>query len=326
MQIVQLDEDKGKLVVRGTFDHPYPATKIAWAPRATAASKDLLVTTGDYLRIWNVGTDGDVRAEAMLNNVRARRQGCTHGSTHRYTAQEGKDACAFTPFDTILHPAPHLCVQNKSSEFCAPLTSLDWNTVDQTLVGTCSVDTTCTIWDLATRKCRTQLIAHDKDVYDFAWADSKDIFATVGADGSLRVFDLRSLEHSSIMYESDNGSPLLRLAWNMLDNNFIATFNMDSNVTVIIDVRMPAVPVAQLSAHTAAVNGVAWAPHSSCHMCTVGDDHQALIWDVSGMPRPVEDPVLAYTADGEVNQLVWSSSLQDWVAITFNNKMQMLRV
>lgn len=38
---------------------------------------------------------------------------------------------------------------------------------------------------------KTQLIAHDKEVYDIAFACGKDIFATVGADGSLRVFDLR---------------------------------------------------------------------------------------------------------------------------------------
>lgn len=32
----------------------------------------------------------------------------------------------------------------------------------------------------------------------------------------------------------------------------------------------------------------------------LGDDHQALIWDVSSLPRPVEDPILAYQAGGEV--------------------------
>lgn len=40
---------------------------------------------------------------------------------------------------------------------------------------------------------KTQLIAHDKEVYDIAFACGKDIFGTVGADGSLRLFDLRRL-------------------------------------------------------------------------------------------------------------------------------------
>lgn len=36
-----------------------------------------------------------------------------------------------------------------------------------------------------------------------------------------------------------------------------------------------------------------------------GDDRQALIWDISPMPRPVEDPILAYQAEGEVILLVY---------------------
>lgn len=39
---------------------------------------------------------------------------------------------------------------NKNSDFCAPLTSFDWNEVDPNLVGTSSIDTTCTIWGLET--------------------------------------------------------------------------------------------------------------------------------------------------------------------------------
>lgn len=163
-------------------------------------------------------------------------------------------------------------------------------------------------------------------VYDIAWTRHKDIFATVGADGSLRMFDLRSLEHSTIMYESPKNAPLLRLNWSRLDNNYVATFTADSNKTVILDIRVPAMPVAELGGHVAPVNGVMWAPHSACHICTAGDDYQALIWDLGGLPAPVEDPILAYTAESEVNQLVWSASMSDWVTIAFANKMQILRV
>ncbi len=44
---------------------------------------------------------------------------------------------------------------------------------------------------LQTKQTKTQLIAHDKEVYDIAFAKGKDVFATVGADGSVRMFDLR---------------------------------------------------------------------------------------------------------------------------------------
>lgn len=45
------------------------------------------------------------------------------------------------PYSTVL-------VQNKNSEFCAPLTSFDWNETDPKRLGTSSIDTTCTIWDI----------------------------------------------------------------------------------------------------------------------------------------------------------------------------------
>eukprot|EP00957_Ditylum_brightwellii_P127373 9712521-Ditylum_brightwellii.AAC.1 len=53
--------------------------------------------------------------------------------------------------------------QNKNSEYCAPLTSFDWNETDPNIVGTSSIDTTCTIWDVTTQTARTQLIAHDRE-------------------------------------------------------------------------------------------------------------------------------------------------------------------
>ncbi len=76
---------------------------------------------------------------------------------------------------------------------------------------TSSIDTTCTLWDLQVcfatslfcvfsieiliwiqaQVAKTQLIAHDKEVYDVAFAKGTDIFASVGADGSVRMFDLR---------------------------------------------------------------------------------------------------------------------------------------
>lgn len=41
-----------------------------------------------------------------------------------------------------------IVLQNKSSEYCAPLTSFDWNETDTKILGTSSIDTTCTIWEL----------------------------------------------------------------------------------------------------------------------------------------------------------------------------------
>lgn len=149
---------------------------------------------------------------------------------------------------------------NKNSDFCAPLTSFDWNEIDPNIIGTSSIDTTCTIWSIETGQVlgrvtgcvKTQLIAHDKEVYDIAFslaAGGRDMFASVGADGSVRVFDLRHLEHSTIIYEDQHRTPLLRLAWNKQDSNFIATVAMDACEVIILDIRVPCTPVARLNNH-----------------------------------------------------------------------------
>ena len=46
------------------------------------------------------------------------------------------------------------------------------------------------------------------------------------------------------------------------------------------------------------------------------------------LPSTVDSPILAYTADAEVNQLEWyqQNAQRNWVDIAFNNKMQILRV
>uniref|UniRef100_A0A1I7XIS2 WD_REPEATS_REGION domain-containing protein n=1 Tax=Heterorhabditis bacteriophora TaxID=37862 RepID=A0A1I7XIS2_HETBA len=290
VSIVQLDEDAGELILKNTFDHPYPATKLMWIPDSKGNYPDLIATSGDYLRLWRIGADNSAKIESLLNT-------------------------------------------NRTAEYCAPLTSFDWNELDLNLIGTSSIDTTCTVWQLevfslnsshffsaivyllllqtgqaigTTRSTvdgtvRTQLIAHDKEVFDISFSrGNRDVFASVGADGSVRLFDLRHLEHSTIIYEDPQRTPLLRLAWNRNDYNYIATFAMDSTEVIILDMRIPCTPVARLANHRAPVNGVSWAPHSNSHLCTAADDAQALIWDVHEMPRPVEDPILAYQAAGEV--------------------------
>jgi WD repeat-containing protein 68 len=54
------------------------------------------------------------------------------------------------------------------------------------------------------------------------------VFATVSADGSVRVFDLRDKEHSTILYEASPDTPLLHLGWNKQDPRYMATLVMDS--------------------------------------------------------------------------------------------------
>lgn len=42
----------------------------------------------------------------------------------------------------------HKILRNVNSEYCAPITSFDWNQEEPSIIGTCSIDTTCTIWNI----------------------------------------------------------------------------------------------------------------------------------------------------------------------------------
>jgi WD repeat-containing protein 68 len=54
VEIVQLNEEFGDFDKKATFDHPYPATKVMWIPDKSGTHSDLLATTGDYLRLWEL--------------------------------------------------------------------------------------------------------------------------------------------------------------------------------------------------------------------------------------------------------------------------------
>jgi WD repeat-containing protein 68 len=164
----------------------------------------------------------------------------------------------------------------------APLTSFSWNSTNAARIVTASVDTTCTVWDIDAGQAVTQLIAHDRAVYDVAWLPgSTDIFVSVGADGSLRAFDLRSLEHSTILYETPapkagaaagvkGTSPLLRICFHPTDSNYMATFHMEGADIQVLDMRSPGQPVLELRAHRAQVNAAAFGGGDQPLLATAG--------------------------------------------------------
>lgn len=272
---------------RLVFDHPYSPTNLMFFPSEDTTNPDIIATSGDYLRLWEIHEDR-IELKALLNG-------------------------------------------NKTSEFNSAITSFDWAECDTRHIATSSVDTTCTIWDVETEIVDSQLVAHDKEVYDISWGGF-NVFASVSGDGSVRVFDLRDKERSTIIYENPvRDSPLLRLEWNKADPRFIATVGMDSNRVVILDIRFPTSPLMELNKHKGSVNAVSWAPRIGRQLCSVGDDSRALIWDVVGSSFRSEingdlEPEMWYGSTAEINQARWSPLEMDWIAIAFLNKLQLLKV
>ncbi|KAG8533093.1 uncharacterized protein KY384_001876 [Bacidia gigantensis] len=263
--------------------HSYPVTRILWEPASSKKnSTDLLATSGDHLRLWSLPQQASYNPSNSIN---------------RPSSSNQQSVSKLTPLALLSN--------SKSPEHTAPLTSLDWNTVSPSLIITSSIDTTCTIWDIPTLTAKTQLIAHDKEVFDVRFcANSVDVFVSCGADGSVRMFDLRSLEHSTIIYEpSEKGNdsktaspsnispppnqqsisqspPLLRLAASPHDAHLLATFSQDSNLIRILDVRQPGQALLELRGHASAINCIEWSPSRRGTLASGGDDSMVLIWDL----------------------------------------------
>lgn len=309
----------------------YPVTRILWEPPSSQKqSTDLLATSGDHLRLWSL----------------PQQQQNMQGNNLNRTAAANRDQ---TP--AKLQPLA-LLSNSKTPEHTAPLTSLDWNTLSPKLIITSSIDTTCTIWDIPTLTAKTQLIAHDKEVFDVRFcAGSVDVFVSCGADGSVRMFDLRSLEHSTIIYEpaekSEKGTaettslnvtgpniltgnspsssspskaqmsslapapPLLRLAASPHDAHLLATFASDSNLIRILDVRQPGTALLELRGHQANLNTIEWNPSRRGMLASGGDDSLVLVWDLLNSQNQATVPTVN-GANGQQQEVQGKGPSSSW--------------
>ncbi|XP_061366768.1 WD repeat-containing protein LWD2-like [Gastrolobium bilobum] len=272
---------------RLVLDHPYAPTNLMFFPSEDDTNPDLIATSGDSLRLWEIHDDR-IQLKSPL-------------------------------------------IGNKVNQNSA-ITSFDWAVFDTRLVATSSVDTTCTIWDIEREIVNTQLVAHDKEVYDISWGGF-NVFASVSGDGSVRVFDLRDREKSTIIYENPvQDCPLLRLEWNKSDSRFMATVGMNSNKVVIIDIRLPTKPFMELSKHMTSVNAISWSPNLGRYLCSASDDARALIWEMmdTGFPTGINggdvEPTMWYGSSAAINHVRWSPVQMDWIALDLLNHLQLLKL
>lgn len=146
----------------------------------------------------------------------------------------------------------------------------------------------------------------------------------------------RTLDHSTIVYESADARPLLRVQWNSLDPNYLATFAIDSNKVVVLDVRMPSVPAAELAEHEQAVVAMRWSPNSSSHILT-SDDQVLRMWDLEKSPLPkwsfdalslnrAEQPTPSMLDPVPIQQVLWPAVTPDWIALTSSDQVSVLQL
>ncbi|SMN21555.1 similar to Saccharomyces cerevisiae YPL247C Putative protein of unknown function [Maudiozyma saulgeensis] len=291
----------------------YPVSKVQWLPNNLRPRQ--LATCSDSLRIWSLNdSDGSLQEQINLSLCKYNKQ---HGNS--------LDTSSTDSTNKILGGLP-------------PITSFDWNPIETNLIISCSIDTTCIVWDLnSSNFVKTQLIAHDSEVYDVRFlTKSTQIFASCGGDGSVRIFDLRSLAHSTIIYEPTANAEhpnlddptlqnhaLLRLEPSPSDPNILATFVCDSNSIMILDMRNPESPVLTLDGHSGSINQIKWHPTKRNILMSCGDDCQVLCWDLNKYLGTGSPTATVSDSNGTTSTLNKTSQDQDIDMSGDNKKVDM---
>ncbi|GAB1528247.1 hypothetical protein RhiTH_011439 [Rhizoctonia solani] len=309
-------------VVLAEAMHGYPPTRLQWEPASAVGQSwpiktsgaELLATTGDALRVWEFLTESD--------------GGVGPGSQTSYVGRQGNIGLGGKLSQKIA-----LSSSKNPNPSTPPLTSFAWNTISPSLIVTSSIDTTCTVWDISSSTAVTQLIAHDRE----CWRGRVASCIRPSLSGTLHD-SLRNTHTATSPVKTDDGTQrttaasLLRVAFNPLDANYLATFHMDSPNVQVLDMRNPGQPVVELKAHRGAVSAIGWGAAEGSMLATAGDDCQVLVWDLTSTmaaasaanqqqsrgpglasPRPpdsttrtVFDPALAWTGPGEISNMAWS--------------------
>uniref|UniRef100_A0AC35U5S6 WD_REPEATS_REGION domain-containing protein n=1 Tax=Rhabditophanes sp. KR3021 TaxID=114890 RepID=A0AC35U5S6_9BILA len=289
ISVVELDDSSNSLVLRHTLDHSFPATKVQFTPDGQSYY-DLMGTTSDALRIFRISNEGKM-----------------------------------TLLDT-LHSSANL-------GYSGPYSSMDWNTYDPTIIGVSSNDSTCLIWQLETSQCvtiskakvKSHLISNDKSVNEIGFM-SKDTFVTASDDGSIRQFDIRDMKSSTILYDGGTEkTPLVRVQTNKKDGNLLGVLGSHSNKILIIDVRKPDRVYKTCVNPNAEINSIAWSPANKQLICSGSSDNQALIWQVKD-ELAEGTSTKTYNANAEISNVQWGPRHPQWISITFDKSVEILRV
>eukprot|EP00041_Stephanoeca_diplocostata_P007740 m.111803 g.111803 ORF g.111803 m.111803 type:complete len:450 (+) comp17014_c0_seq1:190-1539(+) len=127
--------------------------------------------------------------------------------------------------------------------------------------------------------------AHTASVEDIEWSPSEqNVFASCGADRSIRIWDVRTGNRCAISVEAHPTHDLNALSWNRCEQHLLCS-GADDGSFQVWDLRSfpkgSPEPVANFKWHTDAVTSVEWHPTDASVICVTGEDNQVSIWDMA---------------------------------------------
>ena len=148
---------------------------------------------------------------------------------------------------------------------------------DGTHILTGSRDETAIVWSARHAHVVTTLTGHVNDVTSVVYSpDGKNI--VLGSnDSSCSVWDARTFARTCTLEGKSSNSHVRALAFSPDSSRLVASAGAQSTAIVWDFSRSPINPIATLRFHSAAVNGVSFAPDGNS-IATASSDHTVVLW------------------------------------------------
>lgn len=313
IELIRFEPHVEGFIQRTTLTHPYPCTKLLFAPcenNKSMVSGSLLASSGEFIRVWHI-------------------------PEFEESFKETKE--------------PSLVTVLKANNGSSPFTSMTWDRINPNIILGTSVDGSYSFYDIKNQsivsKCRvpsgnyqseTKVIAND-----VSYSQSNTNIGVLGcSDGYAHIFDKRTSKCCYSFRPFSAAESLLRVECNPMRENHIACIgdgiNSGAETEIsIVELRKGSqsqndqsinAQFSRLRRHKGRLNAISWAPHKNSFLCSASDDESALIWSI-GEYQPVnEKPLLAYSAGKPTNNITWPKVDPQRIALTFGNQFQLLNV
>ncbi|VDB91608.1 unnamed protein product [Peniophora sp. CBMAI 1063] len=199
---------------------------------------------------------------------------------------------------------------------------LAWNPNKKGHIIAASEDQTVCHWDLnaytkgeATLSPVNIFAEHSSVVGDVDWhATDENMFASVGDDKMLKVWDLRQKEAAMSVQAHDQEILAVAFALKPDHSHLILTGSADKTIHMR-DIRKLDKPEHVFEAHTDEVLHLAWSPHNPSIFASASSDRRINVWDIARIgieqsPDDAEDGAPELLEDNVV--MVWQPTTHVW--------------
>ncbi|KAG8903018.1 Histone acetyltransferase type B subunit 2 [Tulasnella sp. 417] len=194
---------------------------------------------------------------------------------------------------------------------------MDWSPLKRGYILGASEDMTVCLWDInAYSRSNTQLEplsvfrGHSSIVGDVSWnAIQENVFASVGDDKMLMIWDTRDLDRTRAMQSIQaHEKEILSVAFSPSSETLIVTGSSD-NTAALWDTRNLSVKLHSFEMHQGEVLSLSWSPSHETIFASAGADRRINVWDLSAIgleqsPDDAEDgpPELLFVHGGHTSR------------------------